>query len=43
MSNKKSNKKNNNINNFPFKNEIKKLKDDFKKSIDEMSVMILLI
>jgi quinol monooxygenase YgiN len=30
-----SNKKNNN-NNFPFANGIKKLKDDFKKMVDEM-------
>lgn len=30
-----SNKKNNN-NNFPFANGIKKLKDEFKKMVDEM-------
>ena len=38
MSNKKNrNKKtNNNIQNFPFANEIKQLKENFKRSIDEM-------
>lgn len=38
MSNKKNrNKKtSNNIQNFPFANEIKQLKENFKRSIDEM-------
>lgn len=37
MSNKKNkNKKPNKINNFPYSNEIKMMKDDFKKMIDEM-------
>lgn len=31
-----SNKKNKKKNNYPFKNEIKLMKDDFKKLIDEM-------
>ena len=34
MSNKKRNRKNNNL---PFSNEVKLMKDDFKKTIDEMS------
>lgn len=29
--------KNNSKNNFPFSNEIKKMKNEFKKMIDEMS------
>lgn len=39
MSNKKSRnkKQNKNIQNFPFANEIKQLKENFKRSIDEMS------
>ena len=38
MSNKKNRnkKQDNNIQNFPFVNEIKQLKENFKRSIDEM-------
>lgn len=38
MSNKKNNNKSKiNNNNFPFSNGVKKLKDEFKKMVDEMS------
>ena len=38
MSNKKNRNKNpnKNIQNFPFANEVKQLKENFKRSIDEM-------
>lgn len=36
MSNKKSRNKKQNIQNYPFANEIKQLKENFKRSIDEM-------
>jgi len=31
-----SKKKNNNKNNYPFSNEIKQIKEDFKRAIDDM-------
>lgn len=34
---KMSNKKNNQRNNFPFSNEVKLMKDEFKRTIDKMS------